>query len=521
MLFGAALSGCAGAEEPPAPPISGVPPAARVTVAVAPKGPELTPAHPVLAAAGQPLPPSGSPATVAGEPRVYAKTRFVWIREKPAWDAPWLGYLWQGGSAALRDGKPIYARGCDAWYAVKPRGFVCVDHRRATLDASDAELTAVLAHAPDLSAASPHRYGESLGVERYAALPAAAEQRDREPDLSRHLALVEAARRGEPRDESLAGLDLTPAREDAVAFSRLPVELQIQRRALLRSSTVAFLGEYRHDGRSFLLTSDLAWVPKDRVRPYGPVTFEGVRLDAHVKLPLAFFREHERPSFRRTAPGTFVPAERTFPRLAWVTLTGREEAAPDTTYLETTIADVWLRTEDAVVPRPSERTPWGTLTNGPDEGGTRPEGRATWIEASVYGGWLIAYEGTRPVFVTLVAPGKNGALPATAPALNESSSTPLGRFPVTGKFVTATMDARDGTSHADVPWVQNFWGAHAIHAAYWHDSWGERVSSGCLNVSPRDGRFLFDFSEPSLPAGWYGVRWEPRREPATQVIVHR
>ena len=72
--------------------------------------------------------------------RVYAKTRFVWIRERPEWSSEWIGYLWAGGSVALVNGRPIYAHGCDAWYAVRPRGYVCVDHRRATLDAHDPEF---------------------------------------------------------------------------------------------------------------------------------------------------------------------------------------------------------------------------------------------------------------------------------------------------------------------------------------------------------------------------------------------
>jgi hypothetical protein len=148
----------------------------------------------------------------------------------------------------------------------------------------------------------------------------------------------------------------------------------------------------------------------------------------------------------------------------------------------------------------------------------KPRGRGTWIESSVYGGWLIAYEDTTPVLATLVAPGRGGvAVPPQDPT--KTSSTPTGRFVITGKFVTATMDAPDDITHADVPWVQNFSGPHAIHSAYWHDAWGERVSGGCLNVSPEDGHFLFAFSEPKVPEGWHGVRWDPRLEAATVVLV--
>jgi len=120
-----------------------------------------------------------------------------------------------------------------------------------------------------------------------------------------------------------------------------------------------------------------------------------------------------------------------------------------------------------------------------------------------------------------MSPGRGGGKSPEATDLFTTSSTPLGTFPVTGKFVSANMDGPGGVVHYDVPWVQNFRGAHAIHAAYWHDAWGERASGGCLNVSPEDGRFLFGFTEPPLPEGWYGVRWDPHLGPTTTLVVHR
>ncbi|HEX7672185.1 MAG TPA: L,D-transpeptidase, partial [Polyangiaceae bacterium] len=189
------------------------------------------------------------------------------------------------------------------------------------------------------------------------------------------------------------------------------------------------------------------------------------------------------------------------------------------TYLETAKDELWVLAADAVVPVGSTHTPWGARVGAPDTSPVKPRGRATWVESSVYGGWLIAYEDTVPVLVTLMAPGRGGvAVPPRDPT--KTSSTPTGKFVVTGKFLTATMDAPDDVTHADVPWVQNFSGPHSIHAAYWHDAWGERVSGGCLNVSPTDGRWLFEFSEPKLPEGWHAVRWDPHIEAATVVLIH-
>ncbi len=451
-------------------------------------------------------------------PRVFAKTRFVWVRERAEWASQWIGYLWPGESVRLARTKPIYARGCEAWYAVEPRGYVCVDGRRATLDPRDPELEQI-ERVPVAAAPTAHRYAASLGAQRYEQLPERAEQLAREPDLEQHLALVEAARRGGSVDASLTGVDLTPAPREAVPFTMLPVDLQVPRNALRRDSTIAFLDEYRHDGRSFLLTPDLVWVPKDRVRPYDSVTFEGAHLDERLRLPLAFFREHERPAYVRSSDGHFTASGRKFARLSWVELTGTTEVEGAVRYLETRERGLWVLESDCVVPQPSEPNPWSARGDAPPVGGAGE--RRTWIEASVNGGWLIAYEGSRPVFVTLMAPGRGGAKRADAKNLVTTSSTPLGTFPITGKFVTATMDGPEEIVHSDVPWVQNFRSAHAIHAAYWHDEWGERVSGGCLNVSPPDGRFLFAFTDPKVPEGWHGVRWDPHLGPTTMVLVHR
>jgi hypothetical protein len=527
-----ALAGAVGAMLRPAPPSAGATP---TEVRGAPENPVTStdptpvpaPSVTVTAAPASAAPVSVAPASVAARvapsdegPRIYSKTRFVWIRERPDWGSQWIGYLWPGGSVRLASSKPIYARGCQEWYAVVPRGYVCHDRYRTTLDANDAQFVEVAHHSPDLYSPAPYRYAESLGAERYETLPDRAAQRAREPGLSQFFALVERARQGGPREELLLGVDLTPATEEAVPFTRLPLDIQFQRKRLRRDSTLAYTGEYTHEDRTFLLTPDLAWVPKDRVRPFSPVTFRGVMLGPDIALPIAFFRERDRPAYRKSATGAFVSADRHFARLAWVPLTGRSEFRDGTNYLETREPDLWIAETDAVVPKLREHTPWGAAVGEPDTHPLRPKGRATWIDTSVYGGWLIAYEDSHPVFVTLVAPGRGGARPANDANLTETSSSPLGIFPITGKFVTANMDGPENVIHSDVPWVQNFRGPHAIHGAYWHDSWGERVSGGCLNVSPADSRTLFDFTDPKLPEGWHGVRWAPELEAATLVVIH-
>ena len=119
---------------------------------------------------------------VAAAPRVYARTRYVWIRPEPDASKEWIGYLWTGGSVALRSGKPVFGPGCMNWYAIEPRGYVCVDGNRATLDAKRCRVPrrpAVRAR-PELALAAsirrvarPHQRGGAPGFA--AELPATAQ----------------------------------------------------------------------------------------------------------------------------------------------------------------------------------------------------------------------------------------------------------------------------------------------------------------------------------------------------------
>lgn len=406
----------------------------------------------------------------AGEaPRVYAKTRFVWIRPEPDASKQWIGYLWSGESTRLVTGRPVYGPGCMTWYAVEPVGFVCVDGLRATLDAADPGYVAVKRYAANLSSPWPHQYGEAKKLKR--------------------LLTVE----GSP-----------------LSFPGLPNSVHDSRTELRGGSTVAFVSDLRIGDKDYLLGADLSYVPKERITPLPHSDFRGLELGSDTKLPLALFRGKDRPKLARAADGAFSETGQTFARLSHVALTGKSEELAGERYLETAEGS-WVKAKDAVVPTPSVKPPWGTAT---------PKGRATWIEISVTGGWLIAYEDKKPVFTTLMSPGRGGpAKPDQDPL--EESRTPLGAFPVSGKFATATMEAPGNLIHSAVPWTQNFSGPYALHSAYWHDDWGSYKSGGCINVSPTDGKKLFEWTEPSLPEGWHGIRWMPWRGPATIVIVHR
>lgn len=422
--------------------------------------------------------------------------------------------------------------GCVAFYSVEPRGYVCLD-ARTTLDPSDPAYVAVKHFAPKLDTPFPHFYGESHGAPRYFAIPNVKEQHRREYQLDEHLKALEALRNGKLEESQipyeLVGIDTRPAGKGPDDFFRqVPPHTYEERDYIGPGSMIAWVDEFDAEGRTWLVMPDFAFMPKDKIKVHPRSEFRGVHLDEQVKLPIAFVRARPRPQYGRKSDGSIAPTGEQWSRISWVALTG--EVADDSTrrYYVTRTPDRLIAVEDATVVRPSPRTPWGTPVEGAQEDGGAPQtgretpapsGRRTWIEVSILSGWMIAYVDVHPVFATLIAPGRGGTpVPGVDPV--DTASTPTGTFRVDGKLWTGTMVNRAWV-HADVPFILNFHGPHALHMAYWHDAWGEKTSGGCINLSPEDARWLFRWSEPPIPPGWHGMRSDLEAGPATVVVVHR
>jgi hypothetical protein len=455
--------------------------------------------------------------------RIFSKARFAWIQPAPKWSKGWLGYLGLGGSVAVRGGTLSGARvpgsgSCPAWYAVEPAGYVCAGDA-ATTDAKDPVVAELSADAPKTDSPWPYEYAESLGAPRYRHVPSREDQQHEEWDFGEHEKLLRDARGGTTVDK-LAGVDLGPASAgrwgeppSPTTLNELSPLVRDGRKWIALGSTVAMTRSFDFDGRTFLVTHDHAFVPKDRVKPYPRSEFHGVELGAAASLPFAFIRKKERPKYHRSADGSYAATGEMWPRLALVMLTGDEAKEGDKKYLLTREPGVWILAADAAVVHKAE--PPAVVKEMTSE-------RKTWVDVSVLGGTLVAYEGERPVFATLISPGRGG-VPAPGKDPLETASTPTGIYRVDGKFVTATMvsSTNDDFVHTEVQYVQNFHGPHALHGAYWHDAWGEPKSGGCVNLSPIDARWLFAWSEPPMPEDWYGLRSVKAMGPATVVVIHK
>jgi hypothetical protein len=147
----------------------------------------------------------------------------------------------------------------------------------------------------------------------------------------------------------------------------------------------------------------------------------------------------------------------------------------------------------------------------------RPDGvgeHDPWIDVDLDEQVLLAYEGDTPVFVTVVSSGV-------------AHSTPTGIYRIRGKDRKTRMQsppevaAEWGWNVAEVPFSMRFRKNYALHGAYWHDGFGRERSQGCINLSPKDAQFLFDWVTPEAPAGWSSVEAPAGSGTAVRIHSHR
>jgi hypothetical protein len=110
-----------------------------------------------------------------------------------------------------------------------------------------------------------------------------------------------------------------------------------------------------------------------------------------------------------------------------------------------------------------------------------------WVAIDLFEQTLVAYEGDRPVFATLISSG----LPKT--------ETNEGIFEVWAALPRDAMSGAAGAPNAyalqSVPWVLYFDNSISLHGTYWHDTFGYRRSRGCVNLSISDARWVFEWRE--------------------------
>lgn len=139
-------------------------------------------------------------------------------------------------------------------------------------------------------------------------------------------------------------------------------------------------------------------------------------------------------------------------------------------------AEQWVAAKDVAVVTPDP---------------TRPEGVEAdrWISINLFEQTLAVYEDGRLVFATMISTGLPGWW--TQPGTFQVYAK-LERDDMAGAF---EADRSDYYLLQDVPWVLYYDKARAIHGAYWHNGYGYARSHGCVNLSPTDAHWIFDWAE--------------------------
>ncbi len=472
----------------------------------------------------QPLPsaPELMPAAEREQlPRVFSVGQTTWVRKKPEIkEGAFLGYVRTGYQVPLRSRERIKGEGCPAgYYQVEPRGYVCAD-RTVTESPREGFLAAALATRPS-DGPFPFSYGLSNGTPMYNRIPVAREQERYERWLGKPGKFDKLPKTLRSHEE-LAEDRVMEAPDPVPTFlleggspKEAPYDLVEQTIPL--GAMLSYTKVFESQGRPFLLSTDHTIVPADRVRPFRPSSFKGTELaPGAIELPIAWMRVSAKKKFFQRND-TFEEAGDTWPVRTFVGLTGREVNVGKTSYLETREekagAPLFIRKEDATVVSAETKR-----ASGVKEG-------QKWFMIRLSAGTLVAYEDLLPTYATLVSPGKGG-VPSKGNDNVEHSTTPLGAYSITFKDRFATMSPETGKNRSfwiqDVPHTMYFDPPFAMHAAFWHERFGEFVSAGCINLSPLDAERLFDWADPVLPADWQGVTGAGASENgATTIVVVR
>lgn len=465
------------------------------------------------------------PVPAADGPKLLITRAGVVVRERPTLGAKPLGTL-RLGAAVARSEAPLSATECPGgWYAIRPRGFVCSgDEATTNLSSPAAKLAA-----PSLDEPLPFRYArvKSGGTVTYGRLPTPEEQSAAEPKRGKPSGdkRLGAGANDVPLDETFRPTGPSVVMPDGQGVGEdgyrtissffAPDDFALEAdatflagpaasetRVLKRRSGLAVVGIVDHDGRPFAITAAGRFAPVDRLYAALGTTWHGIDL-GKTPLPVAFALRHgihayELDKARSTAlDEEFVVHEP-------IALTGKFRTVNGERYFFTA-DEVWVRHRDIImIPKRDNLPDFAT-----DE--------QKWIDVSLANQTLVAWEGNKPVFATLISSGQDRlGDPKEGPA------TLQGVFHLRRKAITADVDSQETHQAHSVeaaPWAMEFADGFSMVGCYWHGRFGESVGYHDIALSPVDAHFLFAWTAPEVPEGWHGV--EVADEEGTIIYVHK
>ncbi len=222
-----------------------------------------------------------------------------------------------------------------------------------------------------------------------------------------------------------------------------------------------------------------AWVESKALHFTSPMSrLQGLQLEPGAltvqQLAMAY-----RPVWVRSEPGVMVDETIAGYLEPWDLITIYEETEVD--------GDIWYRLG------PDQWVNWDYVrlfyeTERPAEIG--PDDK--WVHINLSEQTVVAYEGDTAVYASLAATGRR-AYP-----------TFTGLYRIYAKLRVGPMRWQDSIppySLANVPWIMYFNQDQALHGSYWHDLFGSVRSAGCVNLSPHDANWFFNWADPFFEEG--------------------
>ena len=358
------------------------------------------------------------------------------------------------------------AKGCEKdWVEIEPRGWICGDYVKASKRVAMGREVPML----DRGELVPGVYGKVTAPNSVTFM----------------LEKPETKKKPKDKDKKKPGKPVTSTKE---VEPTKPIDPKmLEDKPLVGSINVRQYEEVTVAGKTYWKVSqkDNEYVLRSAISLHKPSLYGGARLGDETGwgVPVAFV--WPRAGYLQAwtyAKSTGAGAMR---QLSARTPLGIFETVndPKGAPLAYRIGDAeWIRAADVRVFRPAP--PPALLQKG-----------ERWIDVDLDNQILVAFEGETPVYATMVSTG------------GKDTPTETGIYRMWVKESEADMKGLNGEdpySVATVPWTQFFSPEKglALHTAYWHDQFGVRRSHGCVNLAPRDARWLYFWSDPQVPPGW-------------------
>jgi hypothetical protein len=226
---------------------------------------------------------------------------------------------------------------------------------------------------------------------------------------------------------------------------------------------VAYTTTQELDGRTFYLTN-LGWMIGEDLRPATPSAFTGILLTRPVDFRFGWVLTETQS---RDSAGRPL---RAYTRYQIVHEVPEENERAG--YLAIG-ADEWLPEDAVALLDPAPPSQAGELCR--------------FIYVNLDEQTLAVYDETcRLIFATLISSGQN------------PQWTFPGRFSILYKIEYSTITPPEGSVSEyyleGVPYFMTYYGDLGFHGVYYHDDFGTPVSHGCINLSPADARWLYDWA---------------------------